>query len=260
MNTPGNRLLLAPVLLALLAARPLAAQSDSSRTAEVHTEATATRSVRPDLASFTLTLTATDTTVRDAGRAVASRVAAVRRALEKLGIPHDSMATRSAWWWWPGRMTIEPQPTRHLAERLDSRGVTVRYEAPDTLYRSNDVIEVRLHDLTKIGPAIDSAYALGVTQISPVSFQATDVSTAVESALREATDRARRRATAIAEAAGGRLGRTILLSTEPESGYPQFRGAATTTVTSGDHGTEVVAPLVTVTVTVHGRWELLRDH
>ena len=260
MNPSAARRLLGPVVVSLVVAQPLAAQSDSSRTAEVHAEATATRSVRPDVATFAVTFSDTGSTPTAAGRAVALRAAAVRRALEKLGIPHDSLFTRSSWWWWPQRMTLV-YGSRPLKGLTDAFGRPVARSVPDTTYRSTDAIEVRIHDLTKIGPAIDSIFALGITEISPVSFRATDVSAAQEAALREATERARRQATAIAEAGGGRLGRTILLSSAAENDN-RYRGfsLAQVSVTGGaGQGTDVVAPTVTVSVTVYGRWELMKD-
>jgi uncharacterized protein YggE len=74
----------------------------------------------------------------------------------------------------------------------------------DTSYRATDGIEVHVRDLKRVGAVIDSAFARAVTDISPIRFKATDLSEAEEAALREATERARRQAAAIAEASAGK--------------------------------------------------------
>jgi len=113
-----------------------------------------------------------------------------------------------------------------------------------------------------VGPAIDTALAHGIVEISTVRFEATDVSGAQESALREATEHARRQAGAIAEASGGRLGRTLSLSTEREGSYDPYGSLGLSAVVgtssaNAQSGTEVIEPAIKVRVTVYGRWELL---
>jgi len=120
-----------------------------------------------------------------------------------------------------------------------------------------------MRDLRKVGAAIDTMLAHGVMDVSGVRFQASDISVAQEAALREATERARRQAEAIAEASGGRLGRTLSLSTQQESRYDPCIGLLSASGMSDSSagergpGTEVIQPAVPVRVTVHGRWELL---
>ena len=134
----------------------------------------------------------------------------------------------------------------------------------DTTYRARDAVEVRIHDLKKVGAVLDTALGRRITDISEVRFSASDVSAAQEDALREATVRARRQAEAIADAGGQGLGRVLSLSTQSDfsrwsSDYYidgiSIRGG---TAEAGDGGapTVVVHPMVTVSVTVYGRWEL----
>jgi uncharacterized protein YggE len=120
---------------------------------------------------------------------------------------------------------------------------------------------VRIRDLSKVGAVIDSALALRITDISNITFSATDVTTARADALREATIRAREQAEIIATASGGRLGRVLSLSTEAD--YSSRYGGLENIVVSGSiqggdrPGTEITAPSVMVSVTVYGRWQLL---
>lgn len=80
-------------------------------------------------------------------------------------------------------------------------------------------------------------------------------------AIREATESARARAQVIAEAGGGRLGRTLRLSTEGSGeAVRHFDSLGLVTTMSAEQApltgaTVVVAPVLTVSATVHGRWE-----
>jgi uncharacterized protein YggE len=130
----------------------------------------------------------------------------------------------------------------------------------DTLYRAHDAIQVRIRDLGKVGAVLDTAMAHGITEVSGVQFSATDVTTAQEEALREATTRARRQAEAIAAASGAQLGRILSLSTQSDnpdrfsfSTYASEMSDATAAVP----GTIVVQPSILVSMTVYGRWELV---
>lgn len=255
-----------PFSLALAALAPpnLHAQTpaDSTRLPEVRTAGTAQRHVQPDLATISVQFTAQGLSPAEAGRRLALRADSLRRALATLGIPRDSLVTRSRWYWWRGRLEViasdrcVPRPAPKPGEpRCD----VVR----DTTYRANDAIEVRIRDLSRVGAALDTIMGRGMTDISPVQFMATDISSAQSQALREATIRARAQAETIADASGLQLGRVLSLSTDLDygEGYPSIllRGATATALASGDvnPGTVVVSPSIPVSVTVHGRWELL---
>ena len=60
-------------------------------------------------------------------------------------------------------------------------------------------------------------------------------------------------------AAGGRLGRVLTLSTEPEpiGRYSDFTQMVQTSSVSSNR-TSVTPPAIGVTVTVYGRWQLLQ--
>jgi uncharacterized protein YggE len=131
--------------------------------------------------------------------------------------------------------------------------------AYDTTYRVREIIQVRIRDLSRVGQVIDTALALGITDISNVTFSATDTRVAEEAAVREATLRAREQAETIAVTTGGRLGRVLSLSTQAD--YSSHYGSlseivVTGSIEGGRPGTEITAPSVTVRATVFGRWRL----
>jgi uncharacterized protein YggE len=127
----------------------------------------------------------------------------------------------------------------------------------DTAYRAHEVIEVRVRNLAKVGPVIDVALGLRITQIQGIRFSASKTEAAREEALREASVNARRQAMTIAEASGAKLGRILLLSTQPGHDEGYTLSEITLRGTEGRTRTEIVEPQIPVTATVHGRWELL---
>ncbi|MDQ2930160.1 MAG: SIMPL domain-containing protein [Gemmatimonadota bacterium] len=221
--------------------------------------ATAERHVPPNLAIVRLNFTAEGRLPRDAGRRLASRADSLRRALVTLGIPRDSLLTASEWYWWGGRVEPVVSGERYVKlpkpDALGNIGISVR----DTTFRAHDAIEVRIRDLGKIGAVIDTALAHGVSDISGVQFQASEVSSARDEALKQATADAMRQAQAIAAASGMRLGRVISMSTYEESDrYSGALSLSEVTLQGGSGGgTEVIPRSIPISMTVYGRWELL---
>jgi uncharacterized protein len=242
---------------------PAQTQSDRPDTPEVRTAATVQRSVQPDLATVTLQFTADGTTPAQAASRLAGRADSLRRALSTLGIPRDSVVNRSRWYWWPGRIETIPEPMRYGAPSRPGSDGRPRDRVQDTTYRAHDAIEVRIRDLSKVGAVLDTVTGRGITDISGVQFAASDIAAVQEEALREATVRARRQAEAIAAASGLQLGRVLSLSTQADYAdqYRFYDWASAGAVTAGalaeGSRTVVVQPSIPVSVTVHGRWELV---
>ncbi len=244
----------------LLLAGPLCAQ-DAPAPAIVSTTASATRYQRPDLATFTVQVPEEGLSSREAGQRLAARVDSVRRALTTLGIPRDSIVSARRSDWWRGRMEVVAnsgcRPRRE-------RGPDGRTCDPftDSTFRAIDVLEVRIRDLDVLGAALDTVMGRGLTEISNVGFIATNTTASEEGALRDATEKARRHAVAIAEAAGSRLGRIVALSNQTApAGRELFATGATTTSAEPStrqsvRGTSIVRPWIAISMTVHARWEL----
>lgn len=253
----------------LLPARGLAAQSPGPEHPEVVSAATSERSVRADLATVTLRFSREGRTPADAGRQLANKADSVRRALAALGIPRDSVISGSRWYWWDNRIQVFERPGR--AAMVPDTGYDGRVSGahrvvyPDTFYRASELLQVRIRDLSSVGQVIDAALAQGITEISELQFSATNTEAAQREAIREATERARARAEIIAAAGGGRLGRTLRLSTEGGEStrsvpYDQLwlTGVTATGGAASRTGeTVVVAPTLKVSAKVDGRWEFV---
>ena len=267
MTTSRLGFLTCGLSLVTLAVSPAAAQTTSGEPdrPQVRTAATVQRTVPPDLATVTLEFAADGATPSEAGARLAARADSLRRALGTLGIPRDSLVNRSRWYWWRGRIEVVPGPVRYVQRAAPAPDGRRQDMFQDTTYRAHDAIEVRIHDLKKVGAVLDTALGRRITDISGVQFKASDVSAAQEDALREATVRARRQAEAIADAGGQRLGRVLSLSTQGDDNrwssdiYLDGISIRDGSAGAGDGGapTVVVHPMVTFSVTVYGRWELV---
>jgi len=265
-----RRLIRVAVLIA--AALPGASSSASSQAtaadtvlSQVRTVGTAVRRVPPSLAIVKLTFLAEGRSAREAGRKLAARADSLRRALTRIGIPRDSLTTASEWSWWGGRVEVVVTNGRFVQlPRPDSLG-RLSYNLMDTLFRARDAIEVHIAQLSKVGAVIDTAMAHSISDISPVQFQASDLSAARDQALREATENAQHQAELIATSGGMRLGRVLSMSTSADAersyGYGVPGGALQSVIVTGlgttSGGTEVIPRTLPVSITVYGRWELL---
>lgn len=254
------------VALTVIAASVTRAQTptDTSRVPEVRTAGTAQRSVQPDLATLAVQFAAVGSTPAEAGKHLAARADSLRRALATLGIPGDSLVNRGRWYWWRNRVEVIPS-NRCVPRSPPPRAGPSCDMVYDTTYRTNDALEVRMHDLRRIGAVLDTLLGRGITDISDLRFSATDVSAAQDQALREATMRARSQAEIIAAAGGMQLGKVLSLTTQPDyssrwdSGVFSLDGVTVTASEYGQAGagTVVMRPSIPVSVTVYGRWELI---
>jgi uncharacterized protein YggE len=238
--------------------------ADSSGGARIRTVGTAVQHVQPNRAVVRLNFFAEGRSTKEAGRRLAARADSLRRALIGIGIPRDSLTTASDWYWWGGRVEVVVSNGRFVQlPRPDSLG-RLSYNMQDTTFRARDAIEVRLRDIKKIGAVIDTALAHGISDISPVQFQALEASTMRDLALREATQDAKRQAEAIATSGGMRLGRVVSFNTQAEGGRyvdsgESGEGVVVTglSMPGGVGATEVIPRALPVSVTVYAQWELL---
>ena len=238
----------------LLAGAPgLTQQSvDSIRAPEVRTSGTAVGTVDPDLATVSVQFSA-------AGVApVAARADSLRRALATLGIPGDSLVNRGRWYWWGNRVEII-QRTKCVPRTAPRPGDPWCDQMPDTSYRANDRVEIRIHDLKRVGAVMDTLLGRRLTDISEIQFSAGDLTAARDQAVRVATTQARAQAEAVAAAGGMQLGRVLLLSTQLDYSDRSaiIIDGVSLRATSATVGTVVMRPSIPVSVTVYGRWELI---
>jgi hypothetical protein len=253
-------------VLAPLLATAAGAQTAAPAPPEIVTTASAERRVPADLATVTLRFSRVGLTPAAAGRALALKADSIRTALAALGVPRDSVVNGSRWYWWRGRIEMleKGYPIEYIygTDAQGNRVVVQQIERRDTTYQAHEQLQVRVRDVPRVGRVIDALLAQGITDINDVAFSATNTEAAKREAIREATESARARAQVIAEAGGGRLGRTLRLSTEGSGEavrHLEYLGLVTTTGSAEQApaagATVVVAPVLTVSATVHGRWE-----
>src|SRR5947199_8718108 len=119
-------------------AAPAQTRPDRPETPEVRTAATVQRSVQPDLATVTLQFTGDAATPAQAGSRLASRADSLRRALATLGIPRDSLANRSRWYWWRGRIEVIAGPVNFAPRSTPGADRRTTYPAQYTTFRPPD--------------------------------------------------------------------------------------------------------------------------
>lgn len=149
----------------------------------------------PDWASVSLGISAREASATSASRAGARTVAAVWDALERTGVPRDSVKTTSS--------SVQP-----IVDYQRERQV-VGYEATSTL-------TVSLHDLERLGTVIDAALGAGATEIQGIQQHSTREDAVRAEAITLAVRSARADAETLAAAAGGRLGALVELTTGRE--------------------------------------------
>jgi uncharacterized protein len=119
-------------------------------------------------------------------------------------------------------------------------------------------IAVTIRDLERVGEVIDAGLAAGATGLDGVAFHLADEAGASEEARRAAVADARRRATTIAEALGGRLGPLRGIGEGMPAGPSPRRGSRMMAMAAeAAPPTPVVPGRIEVTVTVTAEWDLL---
>jgi uncharacterized protein YggE len=113
----------------------------------------------------------------------------VVQALRRLNIPQNRIGTE--------RLDLspvyeQPRPGQETRPRL-------------TGYRASNIVRVELDDLARLGPVIDAAVGAGANDVEGIQFTITNEAPHRMEALRQASQEARTKAQAIAEALGVRL-------------------------------------------------------
>lgn len=216
---------------------------------QVRTSATATRSIPPDLAIAHFEFSARGPTLNEAARSASMIGDSIRRAVRKVGVPDDSILGRGAVAYaWDQTTQTEIKPNAEFK----------RY---DTTYVFRDMVVVRIRDLKRVGPVLDAALGAGAQKLVSLQFSSSRVQQAGQDALTEATRQARRNAELMAEAAGGKVGRPLELTTEKPASAESFYDLRPANGASGAggnyHGLRAKPPDAELRVSVYGRWELV---
>jgi uncharacterized protein len=174
--------------------------------------------VVPDEATVRLGITrqtATAQAVQDQANTVANEILA---AVTKLGIAASDIQT--------SRLTLTPV----YAPRSPEASQAPRIVA----YQASNIVSVRVTDLAKVGPVIDTGLKAGANEVQGVGFGLRDDTAARQQALKQAVAEARKKAETIAAAANVTLGIPLeiaeqgvsLMKSEFNTGVMMARAAA----------------------------------
>ena len=188
----------------LLAANP-------TPTANEHTisvTGTGKVTLSPDTADLRLGVLTTATTVKAARASAAQSMAKVIAALKALGIADKDIET--SW--------ISLQPTYDYQSGVNPPHITG--------YQFSNSVSVTIHDLDKVGDAIDDGLAAGATSLDGISFRVADEASAEAQAREAAMTEAKAKAQTLATAAGVSITGVASIS-EQVAGtpYPVMYGA-----------------------------------
>jgi hypothetical protein len=225
----------APALVGCSAPVGLAKGASS---ADLHTVTVVGRGevhAKPDVARANLGVEVTAPTVEEATKLSSARMAALLDALKKAGIAEKDIRTSNFSINFervePGMGIPQPEPTMAPMPQKSaggSRPVSPPPVLPPPprahagLYRVNNTVDVTLHDMSKIGPVLDTAVAAGANNVWGINF-GLDSTDAVEAQAREkAVADARSRAQTLAKLQGLSLGPVVSVSevVGPRSGPP----------------------------------------
>jgi uncharacterized protein YggE len=188
---------------------------------------TGTVTSQPDEAVLGLGVRTQASDASDSLKENATRMTAVMKALQDLGIKPADITTTSV----------------SLYPNYSNDGSSI------TSYVAENDISVTLHDLSLVGKAIDDAVAAGANVENGVTFQMSDANSGVTDALKQAVADAQTQAAALADAAGAKLGGVVSIS---EGGpvspipYGAFAPEASGAVTPVNPGPVQVQVSVTV--------------
>jgi uncharacterized protein YggE len=197
--------------------------------------------VAPDMATITLGVMTEGKTAAEAMQANATRMASVMASLRKAGIADKDIQTSN--------LNLNPQ----YRYQENQPPVLVGYQA------SNNVT-ITVHDLKRLGAAVDASVGAGANQVNGVAFGLDDP-TAAENAAREAAVKALgAKAELYARATGHRISRLVSLSEgggyAPPPPMPMERFAMA--AQAKDAGTSISGGELKVRIDISGLYELTR--
>lgn len=184
---------------ALAQAAPTAAES-MFRATTLNLAAYGETRIAPDMATISLGVMTEAKTAQAAMQANATQMAKVVEALRRAGIAAKDIQTSG--------LNLSPQYVyeQNVPPRLNG-------------YQASNQVTITVHDLARLGQAVDATVSAGANQVHGISFGLDDP-TAAENAAREAAVKAlAAKAELYARATGHRISRLVTLS-EGGSSYP----------------------------------------
>jgi uncharacterized protein YggE len=193
----------------------------------------------PDMASINLGVMVQAKTAQAAMQGNAQRMTEVIAALRKAGIAAKDIQTSGL------NLNAQYVYEQNVPPRL-------------TGYQASNQVTVIVHDLTKLGAAVDATVSAGANQVNGISFGLNDPTAAENAARENAVKALQAKADLYAKATGYRIGRLVSLSEGggytprppvPMMAYASKREAMDTPVSAGE---------LNVRIEVSGLYELTR--
>ena len=177
--------------------RPETAGGASKPTGGITVTGVGTITSVPNEAEFSLGLQTKGETAREALAANSEKMASVLAALKSAGVDESDIKTQS--------ISVSPS----YADEGQADG-----------YTAGNSVSVKIHDLSKAGEILDAASNAGANEVYGPSLTRSDQDELQAKALRDAVGDARKKAEALADAAGVDLG-SVTAITEGYGGGPE---------------------------------------
>ena len=216
------------VLMLSLMTLPALAEDDATVTAL----GSATVTVTPDMASFSVGVTTQDAQVNAAQAANAAAMNGVIDAIKAQGIASEDIQTQN--------YSVNPvydYQTGKLGEQQTLVGYTV-----------SNTVTVTVRALDTLPTVMDAAIAAGANQLYGVSFASSQSDAAMDQAMAAAAQDALRKAKLLADAVGRTLG-DVQSVTEVNDSYISYSGARALAYVKAE-ATPIEAGTMTVTASV----------
>lgn len=234
------------VALALIAAFTVNAVAEDTSTAAakpvrtITVSSTATVNATPDEAVVGFGVRSQNAESAAAFAQNAKDMQAVLDALEANGIAEKDIQTLNV----------------SLSQQTIDRGKPTQH----TVFVASNSIDVTIHDLTAVGAEIDAAVAAGADSVRDIRFQLSNPDTIRTDALTQAVEGARKKADALAAAAGTQVVSVVTIdenSYRPPDYHSVFDGQALMFAAAAKAPTPIVAPdSLEASVTVSVVWEI----
>lgn len=213
----------------------MSTESDAPTEGTIIVSGTGRVAVTPDVADLRLGVVVTRPTVAAARADAASKMSAILAAIDGTGVARRDVRT--------ALVSVQPQ-----YDYRDGAAPTL------TGYEINDLVEVTVREIDRVGDVIDASLGAGATRLDDLSFRVADASGPEREARLRAMAEARARADVLADAAGitvtGVAG-IVEGGAAPPIPMPRLKGArlamAADVATPVEAGSLEVAVTVTVT-------------
>lgn len=205
---------------------------------ELSLTGTAEVNTKPDIAYISIGVVTEDAAALKATAGTNSKTEAVIKELKELGVKDTDMQTT--------RLTVSPKYN-------DKGDELVGYVVSNTL-------TITLCDITKLGNVLDRMLNVGANRLNGISFSSTKKDQLQLEAKVQAVKNATTKAEAIAEAAGQRLKRVMLISEEHDY-FPHQGGMYAADAAPGRSRSIAVQPgELKISALINIKWEIVQKN